>query len=158
MGYKRSEKITTRGMSNVSYGYIRDWPEELITHCYQLLTIMWSREHIPQACKEKWAVLLAKTTDMADINNLQSIRLEDCMHKMWPSNSYIGIFLTWKNMVHLTKLITALYLAAAQTVGFSIYSISLKKRRNRVLALLCFWVVKRVSDSVSQTVIRMAPS
>ena len=72
------KKSTTPGMSNVSYGNIKDWPEELITHCYQLLSVMWRQEHIPQAWKEKWAVLLAKTVDTADINNLRPIRLEDC--------------------------------------------------------------------------------
>jgi hypothetical protein len=40
---------TTPGMSNVSYGNIKDWPEELITDCYQLLSVMWRQERIPQA-------------------------------------------------------------------------------------------------------------
>ena len=31
------KKSTTPGMSNVTYGNIKDWHEELITHCYQLL-------------------------------------------------------------------------------------------------------------------------
>ena len=43
------KKTTTPGMSNISYGNIKDWPEELITHCYQLLSVMWRQEHIPQA-------------------------------------------------------------------------------------------------------------
>jgi hypothetical protein len=47
-------------MSNVTYGNIKDWPDELITHCYQLLRKMWGKEHIPQVWKEKWAVLMAK--------------------------------------------------------------------------------------------------
>jgi hypothetical protein len=34
------KKTTTPGMSNISYGNIKDWPEELITHCYQLLSAM----------------------------------------------------------------------------------------------------------------------
>ena len=41
-----------------------------------------AREHIPQTWK-KWAVLLAKTTDTTDINNLRPIGLEDCMRKLW---------------------------------------------------------------------------
>jgi hypothetical protein len=53
------KKSTTPGMSNVSYGNIKDWPEELITHCYDLLSVMWRQKHIPQAWKKKWAVLLA---------------------------------------------------------------------------------------------------
>ena len=62
------KKSTTPGMSNVTYGNIKDWPEELITHGYQLLRVMWRQQHIPQAWKEKWTVLLAKTADTADIN------------------------------------------------------------------------------------------
>ena len=46
------KKSTTPGMSNVTYGNIKDWPDELITHGYQLLRVMWRQEHIPQAWKE----------------------------------------------------------------------------------------------------------
>ena len=70
-------------MSNVSYGNLKDWPEELQTHCYQLLKRMWIQEHIPQQWKEKWAVLLAKSADTADITNLRPIGLEDCLRKLW---------------------------------------------------------------------------
>ena len=75
-------------MSNVTYGNIKDWPDELITHCCQLLKNMWGKEHIPQVWKEKLAVLLAKTADTSDINNLRPIELEDCMRKQWFSISY----------------------------------------------------------------------
>ena len=80
---KDQKKSTTPGMSNVAYGNIKDWPDELISHSYQLLRVMWGQEHIPQVWKEKWAVLLAKTADTADINNLRPIGLEDCMRKLW---------------------------------------------------------------------------
>ena len=53
------KKSTTPGMSNVTYGNIKYWPDELITHGYQLLQVMWRQQHIPQAWKEKWLVLLA---------------------------------------------------------------------------------------------------
>ena len=33
---KDQKKSTTLGMSNVTYGNIKDWPEELITHCYHI--------------------------------------------------------------------------------------------------------------------------
>ena len=56
-------------MSNVTNGNVKDWSDELITHCYQLLRNMWGKEHIPQVWKEKWAVLLANTADTSDINN-----------------------------------------------------------------------------------------
>jgi hypothetical protein len=56
---------------------------------------MWRQEHIPQAWKEKWSVLLAKTADTADINNLRPIGLEDCMWKLWFSISYKRISATW---------------------------------------------------------------
>jgi hypothetical protein len=56
---------------------------------------MWRQEHIPQACKEKWAVPLAKAADTADINNLRPIGLEDCMRKLWFSISYKRIAATW---------------------------------------------------------------
>ena len=82
-------------MSNVTYGNIKDWPEELITHCYHILRVLWGREHIPQSWKEKWAVLLAKTTDTADINNLRPIVLEDCIRKLWFSISYKQIADAW---------------------------------------------------------------
>ena len=82
-------------MSNVSYGNIKDWPDELITHCYHILRVLWGRKHIPQSWKEKWAVLLAKTTDTADINSLRPIRLEDCMRKLLFSISYNRIAAAW---------------------------------------------------------------
>ena len=75
-------------MSNVSYGNIKDWPDELITHCNHISRVLWGREHIPQSWNEKWAVLLAKMTDTVDINNLRPIGLEDCMRKLWFSFSY----------------------------------------------------------------------
>ena len=34
---KDQKKSTTPGMSNVTFGNIKDWPEELITHCYHIL-------------------------------------------------------------------------------------------------------------------------
>jgi hypothetical protein len=89
------KKSTTPGMSNVSYGNIKDWPDELITHCYHNLRVLWRREHIPQSCKEKWAVPLAKATDAFDINNLRPIGLEDCMKKLWFSISYKRIAGAW---------------------------------------------------------------
>ena len=85
---KDQKKSTTPGMSNVSYGNIKDWPDELITHCYHILRVLWGREHIPQSWIEKCAALLAKTTDTADINTLRPIRLEDCMRKLGLSISY----------------------------------------------------------------------
>ena len=78
-------------MSNVAYGNIKDWPDELISHSYQLLRVMWGQEHISQVWKEKWAVLLAKPADTADINNLRPIGLED----LWFSISYKRIAATW---------------------------------------------------------------
>ena len=89
------KKSTTPGMSNVTYGNIKDWPDELITDGYQLLRVMWRQQHIPQAWKEKWAVLLAKTADTADINNLRPIGLEDCMQILWFSISYKRIAAAW---------------------------------------------------------------
>ena len=38
---KDQKNSTTPGMSNVAYGNIKDWPDELITHSYQLLRVMW---------------------------------------------------------------------------------------------------------------------
>ena len=43
----------------------------------------------------KWAVLLAKTADTADINNLRPIGLEDYMRKLWFSISYKRIAAAW---------------------------------------------------------------
>ena len=65
----KDQKSMTPGMSNVSYGNIKDWPDELITHCYHILRVLWGRGHIPQSWKENLAVFLAKTTDTADIKN-----------------------------------------------------------------------------------------
>ena len=76
---KDQKKFTTPSMSKVAYGNIKDWPDELNNHSYHLLRVMWSQEHIPQAWKEKWAVILEKIADTADINNLRPIGLEDCM-------------------------------------------------------------------------------
>ena len=93
---KDIKKSTTPGMSNVSYGNLKDWPEELQTHCYQLLKRMWLQEHIPQQWKEKWAVLLAKSADTADITNLRPIGLEDCLRKLWFGIVYKRIADAWK--------------------------------------------------------------
>ena len=43
---KDHKKSTAPGMSNVTYGNVKDWPDELITHCYQLLRNMWGGKHI----------------------------------------------------------------------------------------------------------------
>jgi hypothetical protein len=40
-------------MSNVTSGNVKDWPDELIAHCYQLLGNMCGKEHFPQVWKEK---------------------------------------------------------------------------------------------------------
>ena len=50
---KDQQISTTPGMSNVAYGNIKDWPDEVISHSYQLLQVMWGQEHIPQVWKEK---------------------------------------------------------------------------------------------------------
>ena len=50
---KDIKKLTTPGMSNVSYGNLKNRLEERQTHCYQLLKRMWLQEHIPQQWKEK---------------------------------------------------------------------------------------------------------
>jgi hypothetical protein len=62
---KDIKKSTTPGMSGVTYGHIKEW----------------CQEHTPQEWKEKWVVLLAKSQDKADINNLRPIGLEDCVRK-----------------------------------------------------------------------------
>ena len=92
---KDHKKSTAPGMSNVTYGNVKHWQDELITHCYQLLRNMWGKEHIPQVWKEKWAVLLTKIDDTSDINNLRPIGLEDCMRKLWFSISYKRISQAW---------------------------------------------------------------
>jgi hypothetical protein len=43
---KDQKNSTTPGMSNVEYGNIKDWPDELITHSYQLLRVMWGARNI----------------------------------------------------------------------------------------------------------------
>jgi hypothetical protein len=58
---KDHKKSTAPGMSNVTYGNVKDWPDEIITHCYQLLRNMCEKEHIP---------LVLKTADTSDVNNL----------------------------------------------------------------------------------------
>ena len=50
---KDINKSTTPEMSEVSYGHIMEWPQELQEHCYHLLRAMWGQEHIPQEWKEK---------------------------------------------------------------------------------------------------------
>ena len=79
---------------------------------------------------EKWAVLLAKTADTADINNLRPIGLEDCMRKLWFSISYKRIAAAWDKYGALDKAHHGLYLTEEQTVASSIYSISRRKRKN----------------------------
>ena len=85
---KDIKKSTTPGMSGVMYGHIKEWPTELQEHCYHLLRAMWGQEHIPQEWKEKWVVLLAKSQDTADINNLRPFGLEDCVRKLWFGITY----------------------------------------------------------------------
>ena len=103
---------------------------------------------------EKWAVLLAKTTDTADINNLRPIGLEDCMRKLWFSISY-------------KRIADARYRHGALDVahhGFvpnrgtdsgilDLLNQIEKPQEWRVSALICSWNVKRAFDSVSRTAI-----
>ena len=122
MGYQGPKHSTAPGMSNVTYGNIKDWPDELITHCYQLLKSMWGKEHIPQVWKEKWVVLLTKTEGTLDINNLRPIGLEDCMQKLWFSISYKRISQLGTNMERWTRHITASSQTGARIVDFWICS------------------------------------
>ena len=93
----------------------------------------------------KWAVLLAKTADTADINNLRPIGLEDCMQKLWFSISY-------KRIAHHGFVPNR-----GTDSGFLDLLNQLEKAQEwGVSALLCSWDVKRAFDSVSRTVIRMA--
>jgi len=151
------KKSTTPGMSNVSYGNIKDWPDELITHCYHILRVLWGREHIPQTWKEKWAVLLAKTTDTADINNLRPIGLEDCMRKLWFSISYKRIAAAWHKHGALDEAHHGFVPHRGTDSGFLDLLNQLEKAQEwGVSALVCSWDVKRAFDSVSRTAIRMA--
>ena len=137
-------------MSNVSYGNIKDWPEELITHCYQLLSVMWRQEHIPQAWKEKWAALLAKLADTADINNLRPIGEEDCMRKLWFSISYKRIVATWAKYGALDEAHHGFVPNRGTNSGYLDLLNQLEKAQEwGVSALLCSF------DSVSRTVICM---
>jgi hypothetical protein len=154
---KDIKKSTTPGMSNVSYGNLKDWPEELQTHCYQLLKRMWLQEHIPQQWKEKWAVLLAKSADTADITNLRPIGLEDCLRKLWFGIVYKRIADAWKEFEALDMAHHGFVPNRGTDSGILDLLNQLEKAQEwGVPALLCSWDVKRAFDSVSRTVIRMA--
>jgi hypothetical protein len=114
---------------------------------------MWGQEHIPQAWKEKWAVLLAKPADTADINNLRPIGLKDCMRKLWFSISYKRIAATWSKYGALDDAYHGFVPNRGTDSGFLDLLNQLEKAREwGVSALLCSWDVKRVFDSVSRTV------
>ena len=118
---------------------------------------MWRQQHIPQAWKEKWTVLLAKTADTADINNLRPIGLEDCMRKLWFSISYKRIAATWDKYGALDEAHHGFVPNRGTDSGFLDLLNQLEKAQEwGVSALLCSWDVKRAFDSVSRTVIRMA--
>jgi hypothetical protein len=154
---KDQKKSTTSGMSNVAYGNIKDWSDELITHSYHLLRVMWGRERIPQAWKKKWAVLLAKTADTADINNLRPIGLKDCMRKLWFSISYKRIAATWSNCGALDETHYGFVPNRGTDSGLLDLLNQLEKAQEwGVPALLCSWDVRRAFDSVRRTVICMA--
>jgi hypothetical protein len=144
-------------MSHVSYGNIKDWPGELITHCYHILRVLWGREHIPQSWKEKWAVLLAKTTGTADINILRPIGLEDCMRKLWFSISYKWIAAAWHKHGALDEARHGFVPHKSTDSGFLDLLNQLKKAKEwGISVLVCSWDVKRACDSVSRTELRMA--
>ena len=107
--------------------------------------------------EKKWAVLLAKTTDTADINNLRPIGLEDCMQKLWFSISYKRIAATWDKYGALDEAHHGFVPNRGTDSGFLDLLNQLEKAQEwGVSALLCSWDVKRAFDSVSRTVIRMA--
>ena len=117
-------------MSNVSYGNLKDWPEELQTHCYQLLKRLWLQEDIPQQWKEKWAVLLAKSADTAAITNLRSIGLEDCLRKLWFGIVYKRIADAWKEFEALDMAHHGFVPNRGQTAAFWTFSINWRRRRS----------------------------
>ena len=115
------------------------------------------KEHIPQVWKEKWAVLLAKTADTSDINNLRPIGLEDCIRKLWFSISYKRISQAWHKYGALDEAHHGFVPNRGTDSGFLDLLNQLEKAQEwGVSALLCSWDVKRAFDSVSRTVIRMA--
>ena len=42
MGHKGSKEINDAGHVKVTYGNIKDWPEDLIIHCYHILRVLWA--------------------------------------------------------------------------------------------------------------------
>ena len=129
-----------------------------MTHCYHILRVLWGQEHILQTWKEKWAVLLAKTTDTADINNLRPIGLEDCMRKLWFSISYKQIADAWYRHGALDEAHHGFVPNRGTDSGFLDLLNQMEKAQEwgGVSALICSWDVKRAFDSVSRTAIRMA--
>jgi hypothetical protein len=154
---KDIKKSTTPGMSGVTCGHIREWPPELQEHCYLLLRAMWGQEHVPQEWKEKWVVLLAKSSDTADINNLRPIGLEDCIRKLWFGITYKRIAKVWQQYGALDEAHHGFVSHKGTDSGILDLLNQLEKALEwGVSALLCSWDVKRAFDSISRTAIRMA--
>ena len=102
-------------------------------------------------------MLLAKTTDTADINNLRPIGLEDCMRKLWFSISYKRIAAAWYKHGALDEAHHGFVPHRGTDSGFLDLLNQLEKAQEwGVSALVCSWDVKRAFDSVSRTTICMA--
>ena len=106
---------------------------------------MGPRTH-PTILDREMAALLAKTTDMADINTLIPIGLEDCMPKLWLSISYKRITAAWHKHGALHEAHHGFVPNRGTDSGFLDLLNQLEEAQEwGVSALLCSWDVNHLT-------------
>jgi hypothetical protein len=76
----------TPGMSGLTYGLMKVWPEEVISRVYVLMVQQWTSKSLPEFMKWRWLCPIPKKTGDIRREDLRPLSLVEVLRKSWASH------------------------------------------------------------------------
>ena len=71
------------GLSGLTYGMMKAWPDEVSRLAHDLMVAMWGTNHVPEWWKFRWLAPIPKDPLAPSVDKLRPIMLLEVIRKCW---------------------------------------------------------------------------
>ena len=84
------------GMTGLTYGLMKIWPEELMDRVYDLLVRQWNSDSMPEFMKWRWLCPIPKKQGDISMEDLRPLSLVEVLRKSWSSHVIYNMRQLWE--------------------------------------------------------------
>ena len=84
------------GMTGLTYGLMKIWPDELIAKVYELLRRQWNSDSMPEFMKWRWLCPIPKKQGDISMEDLRPLSLVEVLRKSWSSHVIYNMRTLWE--------------------------------------------------------------